>query len=451
MIPSGVSYVRRAFAVIGLLGCGVAAANPEPWQLNLTPGVTPISQRIYELHMLGFYVCVGIGILVFGAMFVAMFRFRKSKGAVAEQWSHSTKLEAVWTVAPIVLLVVLAWPATKLLIDMANTENADMTIKITGYQWKWRYEYVDYAKKNTGVNFISSLDQESNRTRQLGSGLDPNKVMDGGYKSYRRATLEALDTLPKTLNYIALVGPTGSGKTRLLSALHEAGAQTLDLEALAAHRGSLLGAWAGVPQPSQKRFDTLLVSALREFDPGRPPVAARRNAVAAVALRLRIVLTGKARPAAIPGQLPEVVRHSDAPGIEHCAEEPDRTPAGFAVDHVGAVVGLAEAKARPGQPRETEVAIEEGHHRDERARFAVRAADTVQVEALMHQRAQPCGRNRVRDDREVLQPGDDIDPRERRPLQQRRIIAQRLIPKHNHGAASPRGCASDTLATLRQS
>src|SRR5689334_17089582 len=184
MIPSGVSYVRRAFAVIGLLGCGVAAANPEPWQLNLTPGVTPISQRIYELHMLGFYVCVGIGILVFGAMFVAMFRFRKSKGAVAEQWSHSTKLEAVWTVAPIVLLVVLAWPATKLLIDMANTENADMTIKITGYQWKWRYEYVDYAKKNTGVNFISSLDQESNRTRQLGSGLDPNKVMDGGYKSY---------------------------------------------------------------------------------------------------------------------------------------------------------------------------------------------------------------------------------------------------------------------------
>jgi cytochrome c oxidase subunit 2 len=184
MIPSGVSYVRRALAVIGLLGCGEAAANPEPWQLNLTPGVTAISQRIYELHMLGFYVCVGIGILVFGAMFVAMFRFRKSRGAVPEQWSHSTKLEAVWTVAPILLLVLLAWPATKLLVDMANTQDSDMTIKVTGYQWKWRYEYVDYGKKNTGVNFISSLDSDSNRTRQLGSGLDPNKVMDGDYKSY---------------------------------------------------------------------------------------------------------------------------------------------------------------------------------------------------------------------------------------------------------------------------
>jgi cytochrome c oxidase subunit 2 len=162
MIPSGVSHVRRALAVLALLASGVAFANPEPWQLNLTPGVTSISQRIYQLHMLGFYVCLGIGFIVFGAMFIAMFKFRKSKGAVAEQWSHSTKL----------------------LVDMANTENADMTIKITGYQWKWRYEYVDYNKKNTGVNFISSLDADSNRTRQLGSGLDPRAVKDGDYESY---------------------------------------------------------------------------------------------------------------------------------------------------------------------------------------------------------------------------------------------------------------------------
>ena len=184
MIPSGVSHVRRALAAIALLASGAAFANPEPWQLNLTPGVTSISQRIWQLHMLGFYVCLGIGFLVFGAMFYAMFKFRKSKGAVAEQWSHSTKLETIWTVAPIVLLVILAWPATKMLIDMANTENADMTIKVTGYQWKWRYEYVDYNKKNTGVNFISSLDQDSNRTRQLGSGLDPHAVKDGDYESY---------------------------------------------------------------------------------------------------------------------------------------------------------------------------------------------------------------------------------------------------------------------------
>ena len=202
MSPSGISHATAALAltssprkrgssasalvlaVFALLVSGVAAANPEPWQLNLTPGVTEISQRIYDLHMLGFYVCVGIGIIVFGAMFFAMFKFRKSQGAVAEQWSHSTKLEAIWTVAPVVLLVVLAWPATKLLVDMAHTENADMTIKITGFQWKWRYDYVDYNKKDTGVHFISSLDNDSNHARQLRSGIDPASVKDGNYESY---------------------------------------------------------------------------------------------------------------------------------------------------------------------------------------------------------------------------------------------------------------------------
>jgi len=184
MSPSGISHVRRVLAVFALLASGVAAANPEPWQLNLTPGVTKISQRIYDLHMLGFYVCVGIGILVFGAMFYAMFKFRKSQGAVAEQWSHSTKLEAIWTVAPILLLVVLAWPATKLLVDMAHTENADMTIKITGYQWKWRYEYMNWGEKAYHVNFVSKLEGQSDRTRQLRSGLDPWAVKSEGAQTY---------------------------------------------------------------------------------------------------------------------------------------------------------------------------------------------------------------------------------------------------------------------------
>jgi tRNA 2-selenouridine synthase len=93
---------------------------------------------------------------------------------------------------------------------------------------------------------------------------------DGGYKTYRRATLDALGHLPAAFRYIALTGPTGSGKTRLLHALGEAGAQILDLEKLAAHRGSLLGALPGEPQPSQKGFDTALVVALRCLDPARP-------------------------------------------------------------------------------------------------------------------------------------------------------------------------------------
>ena len=184
MISSGVLRACRALALITLLPTGVAFANPTPWQLNMTPGVTPISHRIHDVHMLAFWVCVAIGIVVFGAMIFAMFRFRKSKGAVAEQWSHNTTMEAIWTTIPVIILIVMAWPATKLLVDMADVENSDMTIKVTGYQWKWRYEYVDYFKKGTDVNFMSTLDADSNRARQLDSGIDPESVVDGGYKSY---------------------------------------------------------------------------------------------------------------------------------------------------------------------------------------------------------------------------------------------------------------------------
>jgi len=120
----------------------------------------------------------------------------------------------------------------------------------------------------------------------------PARQLEGGYKSYRHATLETLGSLPKQFEYIALVGPTGSGKTRLLAALNEAGAQTLDLEALASHRGSLLGAWAGVAQPSQKRFDTLLVSALRALDPARPVfVEAESRRIGSVSLPLALLET----------------------------------------------------------------------------------------------------------------------------------------------------------------
>lgn len=111
------------------------------------------------------------------------------------------------------------------------------------------------------------------------------RQLDGGYKTYRRATLEALEALPPALQYVVLTGPTGSGKTRLLHALREAGAQTLDLEQLASHRGSLLGALPGAGQPTQKRFDTLLAARLREFDASRPVfVEAESRKIGAVEL-----------------------------------------------------------------------------------------------------------------------------------------------------------------------
>ncbi len=181
---SSVRRARRAFAAFALLAGGTAFANPQPWQLNMAPGATSISQRVHEVHMIALWVCVGIGIIVFGAMIYAMVKFRKSKGVVPAKFTHNSTLEAVWTVIPIIVLIAMAWPATKLLVDMADVDNSDMTIKITGYQWKWRYEYVDYYKKPTAVNFISTLDADSNRIRQPGSGLDPKSIKDGDYASY---------------------------------------------------------------------------------------------------------------------------------------------------------------------------------------------------------------------------------------------------------------------------
>src|SRR5690606_19554989 len=156
-----------------------AQANPEPWQLNMSPGVTETSRMVYDIHMLILWVCVGIGVIVFGAMAVAIVRFRKSKGVVPARWSHNTLAEVVWTIIPVLILVGMAWPATRTLIHMADTEDAELTVKVTGYQWLWRYEYV-----GTGVNFVSKLDRQSDRTRMLGSGLDPASVLDGDGNVY---------------------------------------------------------------------------------------------------------------------------------------------------------------------------------------------------------------------------------------------------------------------------
>ncbi len=140
------------------------AADPKPWQLNMAPGVTHSSQMAWEAHMVVLWVCVVIGVLVFGAMGYAMFRFRKSRGAVPDvNFTHSTKLEIVWTLVPVILLVGMAWPATAKLIAMYDTRNSEMTVKVTGYQWMWKYEYL-----GENVELTSRLARESDATRQSG-------------------------------------------------------------------------------------------------------------------------------------------------------------------------------------------------------------------------------------------------------------------------------------------
>jgi cytochrome c oxidase subunit II len=182
----GFNWALRAAlaAAVPAMYAGAAHAVAEPWQLNMTPGVTQTSREVYEIHMWGFYVCCVIGVIVFGAMIVAMFKFRKSKGAVAATWSHSTKVEAVWTVLPIVILVGLAMPATRVMINMAHTEDSQMTVKITGYQWKWGYDYINVGDKPYHVHFISRLDPLSDKTRELKSGLDPWAVKQGNEQTY---------------------------------------------------------------------------------------------------------------------------------------------------------------------------------------------------------------------------------------------------------------------------
>ncbi len=146
--------------------------------LNMTQGVTEFSKIAYDLHMIVLWVCVVIGVLVFGAMIYSMFAHRKSKGVTAAQFSHSTTAEIIWTVIPIVILIIIAFPATKALIKMEAPTDAegknivmDMTIKVTGFQWKWKYDYLD-----EGISFLSTLKSDSNTARQIGSGINPATV-----------------------------------------------------------------------------------------------------------------------------------------------------------------------------------------------------------------------------------------------------------------------------------
>jgi len=178
------SIQKKLAAAAGLAGLAISAAafgHPES-SLNLPVGVTPISQQAHYLHMLTLWVCVAIAVVVFGAMIYSMVKYRKSQGAVADtSIVHSTKAEIIWTIIPVLILVALAVPATKGLIIIEDTRNSGLTVKATGYQWKWQYEYVSQndGKSETpisGVSFYSALEENSNFTRQLGSGLDPNQV-----------------------------------------------------------------------------------------------------------------------------------------------------------------------------------------------------------------------------------------------------------------------------------
>lgn len=134
------------------LAATLATAQPTESIWNMPKGVTPLSREIYDLHMAGYYVCVGIGVIVFGVLIYSLIKFRKSKGAKAAHFHEHLGVEILWTTIPFLILVALAIPATIVLKHIHNTDHSALTIKVIGYQWKWKYEYLDQ-----GVSFYSNL------------------------------------------------------------------------------------------------------------------------------------------------------------------------------------------------------------------------------------------------------------------------------------------------------
>lgn len=144
--------MRHPHAWMGLLLWSVFSPAHAAWTVNMTQGATATSNAVFDLHMTIFLICAVIGIVVFGAMFWSMLVHRRSTGQVASHFHESTTVEILWTVVPFVILVVMAIPATKTLINIYDSSESELDIQITGYQWKWNYKYLGQE-----VEFFSNL------------------------------------------------------------------------------------------------------------------------------------------------------------------------------------------------------------------------------------------------------------------------------------------------------
>ncbi|HUS24491.1 MAG TPA: cytochrome c oxidase subunit II [Candidatus Binatia bacterium] len=170
--------MKNAWLARGAAGIGLLLACFSAWAYtttsggwNMPTGVTEISREVYRLHMGVFTVCAVIGVIVFGAMIYSIVKHRRSVHPKPADFHESTTVEIIWTIIPFVILIGMAIPAAGTLIKLEDARGADMTVKITGYQWKWHYDYL-----GENVSFFSTLAAESNRARQLDSGIDPNTV-----------------------------------------------------------------------------------------------------------------------------------------------------------------------------------------------------------------------------------------------------------------------------------
>ena len=158
-------------SLLSVLGVVWASSASAEWALNMPRGVTELSAETYDLHMMVFWWCVAIGVVVFGVMIISLFKHRKSKGAEPANFSHSTTAEVIWTAIPVIILLLMAVPAAETMIRLEDSRNPDISIVVTAYQWKWHYKYQD-----EDVEFYSSLDRASIEARPKNSGIDPFSV-----------------------------------------------------------------------------------------------------------------------------------------------------------------------------------------------------------------------------------------------------------------------------------
>ena len=161
--------IRKSF--LSLLGLVAASTANADWAINMPKGVTELSKETFDLHMMVFWWCVAIGVVVFGVMIISLVKHRKSKGAEAASFTHSTSAEVIWTVIPVVILLIMAVPAAETMIRSEDTRDPDISIVVTAYQWKWHYKYQD-----EGIEFYSSLARPSVDARRRDSGVDVNSV-----------------------------------------------------------------------------------------------------------------------------------------------------------------------------------------------------------------------------------------------------------------------------------
>lgn len=145
-------FIKKTMIIISFLSMFLLHTNSYSMKINLPEGVTPISHEVYHLHMLMFYICCVIAFVVFGVMFYSLINHRKAAGHKAKMFHENTTVEIIWTIIPMIVLIAMAIPASYVYIRMNDTKDSDLTIKVTGYQWKWKYDYLD-----NDISFFSSL------------------------------------------------------------------------------------------------------------------------------------------------------------------------------------------------------------------------------------------------------------------------------------------------------